>query len=963
MLQWFRDSVVYATSCLLVATAAADPILELQAFTETYCLECHSAARSEAGFTIDSLWTTQTPSLSSLEDFESVLSFEEMPPADAEQQPAPESYATMLNHIVEWKNQLKEKSRPPPTASIRRLSNYEIEKKIESLTGQRIDTRAILLPDPAAGEGFSNVDAALFFDADRLERVIQLAEHVAERAILSPGTGIKFGPMNAAPLTPSSHKAENARALWAFLNTKLEAHVPETVADLRVADYLEAAWRVQHSDADNVDQFIEQIAREKDLAAPTLERYLSFLNNEATDNRLTQLITNYWQTISAPGASQPRFKDTAWQIEGWYEPYRGAIPVHLQRDIEVDRARRYYRWVPGVDEIYLVAGSAGDGARGDVVTWRHIVFSNDPDVFALPPKERRWKSYHQWLERTLQEDLAKWSEIQQSGVTEESEILRKRIDRSVKVSQEWYKRQTDQNELRMQAPEILALPVPEGAKWFQFIGQATPSEEDAPHTSLQFYPSIYPVRSAAEWVTRENVYTTRGSQRHKEIMADFRQMKRWIPHSFEARIKAAANSFLRKDASQTKSPGQEPAPGSALYPVDTAAIIASWDTESRKTYDALMLDRSFFGVAEEDRGANWLKHMRAHLESPEFAWVDSVELDPWLESGLKPEDAIRGVIAQSIASPEFLLVSEEGLTANQMKAQRLSYFLWSMAPDPELEAWATSEEPANLPNQIDRMLADPRAVTLAETFAGEWLGFSQEAIPVEAFRAEFPDFNEPVAQAMRAQMVAFFSDFFQNNRSISDLYKSTRSFPNPVLSDFAGATSAQRPGGLVTMPWVLTHTSFPHRPSPVKRGTWILERLMGDAPPPPPPDVPVLETAAISASMTVEQQLAVHRDNPACANCHQRIDPLGLALEGYDPVGRHIPDKDSKEILNILHEARDKITQQFVRKLLGYALRRELTLYDLPLIERLSDHPDQTVADLIKEIVQSPQFSQHHANN
>ncbi|HWA29427.1 MAG TPA: DUF1592 domain-containing protein [Lacunisphaera sp.] len=236
-------------------------------------------------------------------------------------------------------------------------------------------------------------------------------------------------------------------------------------------------------------------------------------------------------------------------------------------------------------------------------------------------------------------------------------------------------------------------------------------------------------------------------------------------------------------------------------------------------------------------------------------------------------------------------------------ASRLAFFLWSSLPDDELLASAERKElhkPAVLERQVHRMLADERARNLATNFAAQWLHLRalDAARPDERL---FIDFDDNLRSALRTETELFVESVIRENRSVLELISADYTFLNERLArhygvphvigtrfrrvSFAGDPQRQR-GGLLRQGSLLTVTSYATRTSPVLRGKWILDNLLGTPPPPPPPDVPALDAKVINASLPIRQRLAAHREKKACASCHATIDPLGFPLEQFDAVGR-----------------------------------------------------------------------------
>jgi hypothetical protein len=370
--------------------------------------------------------------------------------------------------------------------------------------------------------------------------------------------------------------------------------------------------------------------------------------------------------------------------------------------------------------------------------------------------------------------------------------------------------------------------------------------------------------------------------------------------------------------------------------------------------------------------------------------------DETAAGGLR-EQAAREAIVAVLAAPRFLFRIEEQHDAEQPVsgwelASRLSYFLWSSLPDEPLRRAAADgslAKPERLAAEVRRMLADPKSEALAREFAARWLrfrGFAQRA-PVD--RQVFPEFTPELQADMEAEATAFLADMIRHDRPLRDLFSAGHTFLNERLAahySVPGVTGAELRrvevaeygrGGLLGMAAILASTSYPRRTSPVLRGNWVLTAVLGTPTPPPPADVPPLEESA-AAGGGIRDRLKVHRAAAACAACHDRIDPLGFALEGFDVLGRRRDRDDTSAPLDLsaefvdgtkftgleglrgfLTDRRDIVMLQFCRKLLGYALGRAILPTDLPLVESLRDRileEDAGISAAVLGIVQSRQF-------
>jgi mono/diheme cytochrome c family protein len=325
-------------------------------------------------------------------------------------------------------------------------------------------------------------------------------------------------------------------------------------------------------------------------------------------------------------------------------------------------------------------------------------------------------------------------------------------------------------------------------------------------------------------------------------------------------------------------------------------------------------------------------------------------------------------------------------------ASRLSFFLWSSIPDDELLDLAARGElrkPGVLAAQARRMLADPRSRALVTNFAGQWLHLRNlDSITPDG--RIFPDFDDNLRQAMRRETELLFEEVVREDRGALGLLKSDHTFLNERLAKHYGIPHVYGPrfrrvalepgterGGLLRHGSVLTVTSYATRTSPVIRGKWVLENLLGTPPPPPPPNVPALDDNTVSAALPVRERLQQHRANAACASCHSLIDPTGFALENFDAVGRWrtleegqpvdtsggLPDGSKFTGVTGLEDALLRRPELFVgtltEKLFTFALGRGIEYYDGPAVRevvRAAKAADYRFSALIEAIVTSTPF-------
>ena len=366
--------------------------------------------------------------------------------------------------------------------------------------------------------------------------------------------------------------------------------------------------------------------------------------------------------------------------------------------------------------------------------------------------------------------------------------------------------------------------------------------------------------------------------------------------------------------------------------------------------------------------------------------------------GESEDDALAVALKLVLVSPHFLLRVEEGGQPGKDEAvspvdlaSRLSYFIWASAPDEELLVAADTGrlgQTAGRERQVARMLANPRSLALGEIFAGEWLGTHNVGPRIRKDPIDNPWCTESLMKAMREETARFVHSLIIENAPVVRLIDARYTFLNEELARFYRIPGVKgeemrrvpletsRRGGLLGHASVLAATSFPDRTSPVVRGTWILSTLLGTPPPPPPPNVPEIDVdeRGREGVRNLRQQLERHRQSVRCAGCHSRIDPLGFALENYAEFGQWRGGVDNRGMLPngarfrgpeglkiALREWRlDDLGTQVIRKMLAYALGRQLEYYDEATVRRIAAALKPTgypMGEMLKEITGSIPFT------
>jgi hypothetical protein len=415
---------------------------------------------------------------------------------------------------------------------------------------------------------------------------------------------------------------------------------------------------------------------------------------------------------------------------------------------------------------------------------------------------------------------------------------------------------------------------------------------------------------------------------------------------------------------------------------------------------------------------------RRPVDDAKVAQLVAIARGIYTEPGKRFEDGIARAMMGVLASPRFLFRLEEPAPEAKTErfaavdeyalASRLSYFLWSSMPDDELFALARRGElRKQLPAQVARMLKDPKSQAFVKNFSGQWLQARDiETVPINARavlglgnargnRASRIDLDSSLRKAMRSETEMYFEYVMREDRSVLEFVDSDYTFLNAKLASHYGVPGVQGEnlhrvtlpatsprGGMLTQGTVLAVTSNPTRTSPVKRGLFVLENILGTPPPPPPPNIPALEESQKTADgreLSLREALASHRANALCSSCHARMDPLGFALENFNAMGmwRDVDAKqpiepagqlatgekfaDIRELKHVLtHERRIDYYRCLTEKMLTYALGRGLEYYDTHTVDQIVDRLEQNqgrFSILLTGIIDSVPFQKQRNRN
>jgi len=1001
----------------LAACGRGADLGQSRAILEAACFDCHSGEQPEAAVALDRLLAAPdlTGDFRAWQAVRDQIETGRMPPDDAGELAAVDREAVLGWLAGGLQAAIEANAGDPGNVTLRRLTNAEYDNTIRDLTGVDFGLAREFEPDGGGGEGFANTGDVLFVNPGQFDRYLGAARRIAEHATILPGTGIAFQRERVGSRGPEPLRDQAQQAIYVWYQKAAAPHVPADGADLREADYMLACWKHAHRDQTGANS-LDHLADEAGLARHYLANWWAFLQATEPASRYLDLTRQAWRQLPPPEPNAPREVPAAVQAglaaiqaqrRSWYTPdpdryWRSA--QRSQQDADSLRGNdRLATATAGADRVHLVVGDAADGSQGDIVRLSDLQIKLGGG----------WRAYGEWLTKRRLEVETRIKELGQpeAGEPAAGEIakLRSEHDRLAAAAGRFGThpagRAAGPAELVVAAAAVVTLPLPREATHFRGQGRLDVDDPAADQATAQWLATVGEPPDPAGVLPGTVTVWKRGTERHRATMHEFNLMKQAFPENFDLRLSGITENF--------RAPPAHP----RVYWLSDEQLLALLPEQDRGVHAALSCDWALARTLTltEEQAGDWDTRVLAHLDAfAERAWRGPLSGeererlhgiyraavaagDTTAAGGLR-EQAAREAVVAVLAAPRFLFrIEEEHDTEQPVSpgelASRLSYFLWSSLPDEQLRQAAADGslvEPERLAAEVRRMLADPRSAALAREFAARWLrfrGFAERA-PVD--RGSFPEFTPELQADMEAEATAFLADLFRRDRPLRELFDASHTFLNERLAAHYGISGVAGPelrrvevadhgrGGLLGMAAILASTSYPQRTSPVLRGNWVLTAVLGTPTPPPPADVPPLEEAVAAAGAGIRERLKVHRAAAACAACHDRIDPLGFALEGFDVLGRRRDRDDGSAPLDLsaefvdgttftgfeglrgfLADRRDLVTLQFCRKLLGYALGRGVLPTDLPLVERLRDRileEDAGISAAVLGIVQSRQF-------
>jgi mono/diheme cytochrome c family protein len=994
----FGSLVIRPTS----ATQSSNSDLErrfdqtVRPFLAQHCMGCHGTATPAAQFDMRPYSTMAGV----LEDFghwlvvNDRLKAGEMPP-----KAAPQPSAAVRQQVIDWirdvrADQARRHAGDPGPVLARRLSNAEYDNTIRDLTGVDLRPAREFPVDPANTSGFDNSGESLAMSPALLNKYLQAARLVGDHMVLTPD-GFDFA---AHPM---------------LVETDRDRYAIQRILDFYkrqptdYADYFQAAWRYKHRVALRQPRAtLETVAAESKVSAKYLRTVWQLL--EEKENPATPAVgpvaklQAMWRALTPPTAKQPDLpRDQTVAMRDFVIKIRSHSAMQFAAPI-----------VRG-----LPPGSQ------PLLNWKLRAFNlhrnefdpkalrNDTDVPPAPPAIPRYPGLHQ-------EAAPRWAALTARARLGDPDLVVPAAERS-----------------RYEASFARFASVFPDVFYVTERGRYFPDDSDDKgrflsagyHNVMGYWRDDVPLR--------ELVLDEKGQKQLDRLWDEFDFIARHTERTWDQFYfnQSGAVDGKGAEAGRLRPPDKAVTDTEVIFGLMNDFVAKALADQRNDPVAPEAIRFHFQRINDTLRSMERMRveaephHLNALLRFAERAYrrpLSQPEGDDLLKyyntlrksDELSHEEAMRDSIVSILMSPKFsyridMVEGQPGKTAKPAKylplsphalACRLSYFLWASMPDEELLAAAASGKLLKtevLVAQTRRMLKDPRARGMAIEFGGNWLDFRRFEEHNAVDRQRFPGFTNELRQAMFEEPVRLLEDVIRNDRSVLDLVYGNYTFVNPILAKHYGMPEVTGDsdhwvrvddarlygrGSLLTMSAFLTQNAPGLRTSPVKRGYWVVRRLLGETIPPPPPSVPELPKDEAKLDLPLRDVLAKHRENAACASCHARFDSFGLAFEDYGPTGeRRTMDLAGRPVeteavfpngtkgsgyegvQDFIRQHRQKdFVDNLSRKLMAYGLGRSPLLSDDEIIDRMkaqSSGNGSRFSSLVVSIVTSPQFLNRRA--
>ena len=989
-----------------IPASAANPALDHQ-FEETvrpfvakYCEGCHSGQKPAAQFDIKAFSSMEmvTQDYPRWAQVLARLSAKEMPP-----KPLPAPPAEASQQVIDWikavrADEIRRNAGDPGLVLARRLSNAEYNYTVRDLTGQDMRPTREFPIDPANPAGFDNSGESLTMSSALLKKYLEAARGVADHMVLTPD-GIDFAPY---PMLVETDR--DKYAIQRIVNFYYRQPTD-------YADYFEAAWRFKNRAAlGKPGATLASIAADSKVSAkylPMVWQILEDKNAPGADVGPVARLQAMWRDLPAP-IGNPSGTNQMAVVRGRCNEMRDFV-VRVRNHTAMQFAAPIVKGLPAGSQPLLnwklreFAAHRRDSDPKDLVN----DIDAPPPAIEIPP----YPDLHA-------EAAPRWFALSAKARANDPDLVVPKAERS--------RYEASFARLASVFPDTFY--VSERGRYFP-----DDSEDKGRLLSASYHNTMGYFRDDTPLM--ELILDEKGQKELERLWDEFDFVASYTARTWvQYFVNQSGEVYGKGDESGSDRPLDHEITDTAVIMKLQEAYLAKALADPKNDPVAPKAIREHFDRVnatlrglEKEHLESEPKHIEALLRFAARAYrrpLTKAERDDVVDyyhvlrnkNGLSHESAIRDSVAGLLMSPDFLYridlldagtpvktaavkttsVASQPLSGYAL-ASRLSYFLWASMPDDELLQHAAAGDlvrPEVLVAQTRRMLTDQRVRGLATEFAGNWLQFRHFETINTVDRERFPRFTNDLREAMFQEPIRFIEDLIRNNRSVLDMLYGNYTFVNPALArhyrmpKMAGnedtwvrvdkADQYER-GGLLPMAVFLTLNSPGLRTSPVKRGNWTVQRVLGEVIPPPPPVVPELPTDEAKSDLPIREMLAKHRENAVCAACHGKFDSFGLAFEGYGPVGNaRTKDLAGRPVdtavtypggskgtgleglkTYIRDNRQQDFVNNFVRKLLAYALNRSLQLSDESIIEPMETGmaaKEYRMNWLIETIVTSPQF-------
>lgn len=954
---------------------------DVAALLTRFCFDCHDAESAQGDLnlaqyqSIDSIardhrhWAVVAQQVEQMK----------MPPADSAQ-PDDADRLTILQWIRDFqKHEADRDAGNPGPVLARRLSNSEFDYTIRDLTGVDIQPTREFPLDPANESGFDNTGESLSMSPSLLNKYLDAARNVAAHLVLMPDR-FEFAPF---PVLADTDRDK-------FCVDRIISFYKDQSLDYK--DYFIASWNYKFRQTlGTPDISIGELARRSNLSERYLATLYGLLSQDAGDDHKVGPIAALrimWNDLPSPASSDA--PDLHADV---------AVQCAAMRDFVIQVRSKL---VPDVEN--LTAPTVNNGSQ-PLVLWKNRQFAANRQRYtggALKPGLA-----------DLPSDSPAAPAMVAPDDLESAEAFQASFHRFCHIFPDAF--------MVTERARVYLDPEQEKSLKGRFLSAGF-------HNQMGYFRDDRPLYDLVLNDDQRQEIDRLWDEFYFAASIPFRQYSSfiWFERAESGFLRDEQFDFARAEDKDCTSPekvtrlasvyqAKAKGKGASDEAIQAMDHYFSSMMETFQRFESLRVDSHQHHLNELLRFAK--RAFRRPLTSDEQSNVLEFYRSLRTSDGLEHEDAIRDCLVAILVSPNFCFRIDTPIEGTETTrpltdlaiASRLSYFLWSSMPDTELLNLAESGQLRNpdvIQSQAVRMIKDPKVRALAIEFGGNWLDFRRFEQHNAVDRGRFSQFDDDLRQAMFEEPIRYLIDIFHHNGNVLTLIDSDYTFVNRKLASHygidltfeneskvrvgnrlekdqwlkaEGVKGVQR-GGLLPMAVFMTKNAPGLRTSPVKRGYWVARRLLGEYIPPPPNDVPELPSDESKlGDLTLGQALQKHREDKACASCHDRFDSLGIALEAFGPIGDQrqfdlggkpvetgatFPDGVDREGLDGLTEyiaesRRDDFVNHLCRSLFSYALGRGLLLSDESTVEQMQSNlsrDDLRIETLIQDIVASPQF-------